>query len=113
MNSFKEKSTHNLDDFKNVKNKGLDYRLVIAVLISKWYILLISFAVSISFCWIYLKKADRVYEGYTTILLKDPKSKNILDAQSLIGFTVGKTQSPVENEVVILQSASLTYNALK
>ena len=113
MNSTTENTYQNIDSKRKKPNKGIDYRLLIIVLFSRWYVLLLAFLISFGGCWIYLKKAERMYEGYTTILLKDPKAKNVLDAQSLIGFTVGKTQSPVENEQVILQSASLTYNALK
>jgi tyrosine-protein kinase Etk/Wzc len=113
MNSTTEKSFENNDVNTNVKNRGLDYRLVFSVLLPKWYVFLLFIMISFGVCWIYLKKADRVYEGYTTILLKDPKAKNVLDAQSLIGYNMGRTQSPIENEQVILQSATLTYNALK
>ena len=97
MNSTTEKSSFTKDHNTGLKSKGFDYRLVLTVILSKWYVFLISFVFFFGISWIYLKKADRVYEGYTTILLKDPKSKNVLDPQSLIGYNLAKTQSPVEN----------------
>jgi tyrosine-protein kinase Etk/Wzc len=113
MSSTTEKSFENVDIKINKKSNVLDYRLILATVLSKWYILLISLILTFAVTYIYIKKANRVYEGFTTILLKDPKAKNVLDAQTLIGYNVARTQSPIENEQVILQSATMTYNALK
>lgn len=96
----------------NPEEKNIDIRQLLMRVLANWPIVVICLLLAGGSAWLYLKKTANIYEGSTTILVRDAKNK-ALDAQALLGLDMVGGSSTVENEQQILKSASLTYSALK
>ena len=94
------------------EEKQIDIRALLMRVVYNWPLVLACLLVAFGSAWLYLRVTPKIYQGETTLLVKDPKSKG-LDAQALIGLDMISGSSTVDNEQQVLHSTTLTYQAIR
>ncbi|HBG70679.1 MAG: hypothetical protein A2W93_04770 [Bacteroidetes bacterium GWF2_43_63] len=96
----------------NEEEKTIDFRMLFYRVLRQWYIVVLCVLIGIGAALFYLRKAPRLYQGSTTVLVQDKQNK-LMDAQKLMGLDIGQSSTTVENEQQILQSMHMSEEAVK
>ena len=94
------------------EEKTIDFRMLFYRILRQWYIVVLCVLIGMGTAWFYLRKAPRLYQGSTTVLVQDKQNK-LIDAQELMGLDMGQASTTVENEQQILLSKHMSQEAVK
>jgi len=101
------------DDLSHFKSE-LNLKEVLWKYLIRWPWILISFTLSVSACYYYLRYTQPLYEASSTILLRDESKGRAIDELSTFSdLGIINTKSNLENEIEILKSRTLMQRVCK
>jgi len=53
------------------EEKTIDFRMLFYRILRQWYIVVLCVLIGMGTAWFYLRKAPRLYQGSTTVLVQD------------------------------------------
>ncbi len=93
-------------------NQEIDYFKIAKILLSRWYWIVGSVAISMIIANVYLWYTPKTYATSATIKFEEKKSE-ISDLISVPGANDRATISKIQSETIVLQSSALLLNAIK
>lgn len=114
---MKEINTKELYNQQNMEEKGvIDLQTIYRMLVLNWQWFVLSVIIALSSAAIYLKYKTPIYQTYAKLLIKDDGkgSGGVGKSPLLNSQTLGivSTTNGIDNEIVILSSASLAQEAV-
>ncbi len=99
----------------NQQNKtgGLpDIRKIFWLVISNWYLFVISFPICLGTVYLMHRYTLNVYRGSVTIMMKSDEQRGITGAGIIDGFGLSPESKSIENQTIILRSKKLVKRSI-
>jgi len=102
-------------DFYNEEQEDIDFKVVFNRYLNYWPWFIISIGICLFFGILYLSFSKSTYQAVATIIISDEKSKGASVGSGFADLSLfsGISTSSIENELGLLRSKRLMYNAVK
>ncbi len=90
----------------------LDIRRIFRLVLSNWYLFVISFPICFAILFLHNRYTQNVYKGSVTVMLKSDEPKSISRADLIEGFGLSPEMKSLENQTIILKSKKVVKRAI-
>ncbi|HAW57600.1 MAG TPA: hypothetical protein DCX03_01080, partial [Bacteroidales bacterium] len=101
----------NLPDYQQ-HEENIDLKQILFKFLRYWYLFALAIFIALVIAFLFNKYTTPIYEVSTTVLVQDKGNKEV-NAQALMGLGFINSQQNVQNELGILNSYTLTAEAVK